>query len=55
MRLKRLERGGSAQTVPSESSETGESSDPIPVIVPAVKGGMRQRPPKYDGKTDWEN
>ena len=55
MRLKRLESGESAQTVPSESSDTGESSDPIPVIVPAVKGGMRQRPPKYDGKTDWGN
>ena len=36
VRLKRLERGESAQTVPSESSDTGESSNPIPVIVPAM-------------------
>ena len=50
VRLKRLERGESAQIAPSESSDIGESSDPKAVIVPAEKGGIRQLPPSMTAK-----
>ena len=53
-RLKRLERDEPARALSTGSAVSAELSAPPPTSIQAARGSVRQRPPRYDGKTTWE-
>ena len=56
-RLERLEEDFIVSTRPRNelSAPTSETSVPVPAVVRRERCTMRQRPPKYDGKSIWES
>ena len=56
-RLERLEEDVMVSTRPRNelSVPTSETSVPVPAVVHRERCAMRQRPPKFDGKSIWES